>query len=393
MGIGIKTNIGILLFGSAPSFSWQSYWTHQSNFYELWKVTGSGTMTGLKRGDPLTITGSGLNAIYAVPDTAPYKTRDTDYVFHKSDGSVSTACDGNRLIGYDFSKVIVYYQDVSPYAIIGIGILDTGQSVNNKMRDDWHLSVWWDGTSSNHGYTKGNRSAQQSVWTPESMGVKYLSKPLGTEYAYIADNGGLDVGSVNNFTICGWVKGEDLAKAAAGSLFGKNIAGGVSGRYFFTYNATTGYIVFFVQATGQCTITSSVDITTGWHFILATITQESGYLDVDVFIDNVQVGTTQYAAGNCNALDNKYNFIIGGYNAGDGSSITAYGKADYSEVRVYHKKLTPTEQTTLFNKGDVAGYAARYKGIAYPLVDETGNFNLTGINLLSANILTTPTIP
>lgn len=149
--------------------NWSSYWTHQLNFYELWKVTGAGTMVGLKRGDPLTITGTGLNAIYAVPDTDPYKTRDTDYVFHKSNGDVSTACDGNRLIGYDFPRVIVRYLDVSPYTIEYIGILDTGQSVNNKMRDDFHLSRWWDNTLSLHGVIKGNRGTGQNAWTAESV--------------------------------------------------------------------------------------------------------------------------------------------------------------------------------------------------------------------------------
>jgi|WetSurMetagenome_2_1015567.scaffolds.fasta_scaffold00157_39 hypothetical protein len=150
--------------GRSGGSYWTQRWITASNFYELWKVTGAGTMTGLKRGDPMTIIGSGLNAIYAVPDTDAYKTRDTDYVFHKSDGSISTACDGNRLIAYDFPKIIVKYLDVAPYTIEYIGILDTGQSVTNQMRDDFHLSIWWDNVSSNYGKTKGNRSAEQSIW-------------------------------------------------------------------------------------------------------------------------------------------------------------------------------------------------------------------------------------
>ena len=60
MGIGIKTNIGIPLFGSAPSFSWQSYWTQQSECYEQWDLSRfvGGNCVGLKRGDVLTRTGS-----------------------------------------------------------------------------------------------------------------------------------------------------------------------------------------------------------------------------------------------------------------------------------------------------------------------------------------------
>jgi hypothetical protein len=162
-------------FNEGQHKSLSSYWTHQLNFYELWKVTGSGTMTGLIKGDPMTITGIGLNAIYAVPDTNAYKTRDTDYVFHKSNGDVSTLCDGTRLITYDFAKIIVYYLDVSPYTIQYIGILDTGQSVNNKMRDDFHLSIWWSNTLSFHGDSKGNRLSSQSVWTAELTYPSILS--------------------------------------------------------------------------------------------------------------------------------------------------------------------------------------------------------------------------
>jgi hypothetical protein len=168
--MSLRIGSGMIRIGiGRPSISWSSWWKAQSNFYELWKVTGAGTMIGLKRGDELTITGSGLNAIYAVPDTAAYKTIDTDYVFHKSNGDISTACDGNRLIAYDFPRVIVKYLDVSPYTIEYIGILDTGKSVTNKMRDDFHLSIWWDNTLSAYGYTKQNKPiAGQYVWTPES---------------------------------------------------------------------------------------------------------------------------------------------------------------------------------------------------------------------------------
>lgn len=182
--IGIGRRIGI---GNSRVAAWTTRWETSANFYEFWKVTGSGTMVGLKRGDELTITGSGLNAIYAVPNTAAYITRDTDYVFHKSDGSVSTACDGNRLIGYDFAKVIVKYLDVAPYTIEYIGILDTGQSVTDQMRTDFHLSLWWSNVLSAYGNLKGNRAAERSVWTPEVVvitdadGNEYTEVTIGTQ--------------------------------------------------------------------------------------------------------------------------------------------------------------------------------------------------------------------
>jgi hypothetical protein len=198
---GISASKIAIPFGRSQS--WSGYWKTQSEFYELWKVTGAGTMTGLKRGDSLTITGSGLNAIYAVPDTNAYKTIDTDYVFHKSDGSVSTLCDGNRLIAYDFSKIIVKYLDIAPYTIEYIGILDTGKLVNNKMRDDFHLSIWWDNTLSAYGNLKQNRPlSQQYIWTPE------VSIPTGLTLSLIS--GGVKID---------WTTGDVTAQT---EIWGKN---------------------------------------------------------------------------------------------------------------------------------------------------------------------------
>lgn len=240
MAIGAtRTPIG---FNKASrEISLDVYWTAQSNFYELWKITGEGTMTGLKRGNSLTITGTGLNAIYAVPDTDAYKTRDTDYVFHKSDGSVSTACDGNRLIGYDFPRVIVKYLDASPYTIEYIGILDTGQSVNNKMRDDFHLSRWWDNTLSLHGVIKGNRvPAGQSVWTPESVGPVYVIHDTFTDTNNVRLNAHtMDVGS-------GWTEENGVWKI-------------VSNKVSITDN-TTGHAHVY-NNTGKADVDISVDIT------------------------------------------------------------------------------------------------------------------------------------
>jgi hypothetical protein len=167
--IGIKIGLG------SSAQSWSPYWTKSNLFEEFWDLskTSGGVCVGNIRHDNLTITGSGLNAIYAVPDNNTYKADDTDYVFHKSDGSISILCDGNRLIGYDFQRVIVKYLDVAPYTIQWVGILKLASSPStaemNKMRDSFHLSVWWSNTLSFYGVIKGNRGSQQSTWTPESI--------------------------------------------------------------------------------------------------------------------------------------------------------------------------------------------------------------------------------
>jgi hypothetical protein len=113
--------------------------------------------------DYLTVTGSGLNARYRTPDEDAYRTADSDNVFWKTDGTESI-CDGNRLIGYDFLRILIKYLDVAPYTIQWIAILKPASVVTNQMRDAFHLSIWWDNVSSNYGRTKENRSGEQSFF-------------------------------------------------------------------------------------------------------------------------------------------------------------------------------------------------------------------------------------
>jgi hypothetical protein len=149
LGIGRRTGGGFT----------SSYWANTGLFYELWDLTKN--TTGLVRGDTLGTSGSGLNTVYETPDTDGYRTVDTDNCWWKTDASRSIT-DGNRLIGYDFARTIVKYLDVSPYTIHWVGILNVGASVTNQMRDSFHLSIWWDNISSDHGMEKGNRIGEQS---------------------------------------------------------------------------------------------------------------------------------------------------------------------------------------------------------------------------------------
>lgn len=162
---------------SSPSaVNWSSHWAHSDLFLFfasdntdiLNKVSGGqlpNQVTGAT--DYLTVTGSGLNARYRTPDNATYRTADSDYCFWKTDASESI-CDGNRLIGYDFPRILVKYLNVAPYTILWIGILKPASSVTNAMRDSFDLSVWWNNVLS-HGNGKANRGTGQSVWTPESV--------------------------------------------------------------------------------------------------------------------------------------------------------------------------------------------------------------------------------
>jgi hypothetical protein len=175
----LNKNVNKLNIGRSAGASWSSYWKSQSEVIFFAsdptdllanKVIG-GKLYNQVNGssDYLTVTGSGLNAVYTTPNTTPYKNADTDYCWWKIDGTQSTT-DGNRLIAYDFTRTIVKYLDVSPYTITAIMILSStessGSAKENKMRDDFHLSIWWSNVLSNHGYTKGNRDAEKLYWIP-----------------------------------------------------------------------------------------------------------------------------------------------------------------------------------------------------------------------------------
>ena len=160
-------------FTSVVNFTWTAYWAAQTSLFLFFGQTAniaSGKLNNEMAGssDYITVTGTGLNAIYAAPNNSTYKTADApDYTWFKSDGSVST-CDGNRLIAYDFGRTLVQYDDASPYTIRWIAILNPAITVTNNMRSSFYLSIWWNNTLSLYGHVKGNRTVGQSVWTPES---------------------------------------------------------------------------------------------------------------------------------------------------------------------------------------------------------------------------------
>jgi hypothetical protein len=116
--------------------------------------------------DFLTVAGS--PATYTCPNTAPYIAADTsDRVWFNTDVLQRDATT-SELIGYDFGRTLVKYDDLAPYTIREIIILKAGEVLttaeSNSIRDYMWLSIWWDGTLSLYGHTKGNRGIAKSTW-------------------------------------------------------------------------------------------------------------------------------------------------------------------------------------------------------------------------------------
>ncbi len=173
-------------------------------------------------------------------------------------------------------------------------------------------------------------------------------------HALITDNGALDIGGTD-FTLCGWIKG--YTKTSLLFLLGKNIAGNVVGRYGFGYDITTGNLWCTAQPTGgQVSIGSSIDVTSGWHYLLMDINQTTHKLRF--FIDNVQIGADVSFTGTFTALIDAYKFYFGSGNASGGGTNALTGSASFADCAVYNRLLLPAEQTLLFNRGFISGAKA-----------------------------------
>jgi hypothetical protein len=148
--------------------------------------------------DYITVTGLIGNATYALPNNATYIADDTDYCWFKIDGSVSTMTSA-RMVGYDFARTIIKYDDVSPYTERWIGVLKATANPTtaqmDKMRDNFHLSMWWSNVLSSHGAIKQNKPLpQQYIWFPEVNLPTGLTLTLisgGVNVVWTDTNGGL----------------------------------------------------------------------------------------------------------------------------------------------------------------------------------------------------------
>lgn len=381
--LGIAVQMLKIMNQQGGSQSWEDYWKSQTEvlFFGLYSEISGGQMPNKKTGssDYLTVAGSAGSETYQCPNTAPYIAADTDYIWFKTDESQRTVTTA-ELIGYDLQRTPVKYQDASPNEIVAIIILNaavTGTKRDNLFKDMW-LPILWDNDLNGYGHIKSNRIGYYPY-----VPIKYLDLPNGNAYAYIADNGALDIND-DPFILCGWVKAYD--KLAIYNFFGKGVAGSKNGRYAIYSSSASGCISCNGQAgTTSRTVNSDIDATDGWHFVMLEIYPVAANTGIRMYIDNQFFAgdVYQYSWG---TLDNQFEFYIGAGNNGTGSDVAAIAKASIRDVRIYRIALTDEQKTQLYNGVNITGYIARWKCDAYPLVDETGNYDLTGVNLSTANI-------
>jgi len=166
-----------------------SYWAKQTSlllFFGQIKNISSGKLYNEMSGssDYLTVTGTAGSYTFQCPNTADYIAADTDYIWFDSLGTQRTV-DESDLVSYDLPRTPVKYDNDTPYSIRWIAILKSSVTLTeiqtNKLEDSFELSLFWSGTSSDYGRTKGNRAGEQSVWSSYLDQTKSLLARMGTE--------------------------------------------------------------------------------------------------------------------------------------------------------------------------------------------------------------------
>lgn len=373
--------------------SWQHYWRIQDEvlfFGEISRVA-DGKLYNQKAGatDYLTVAGVAGSYTFQAPNTAPYIAADTDYIWFKADESQRTPTTA-ELIAYDLQRTPVKYLDSSPNTLSVIMILSS--AVTGDKRDymfrDFHLPLLWDNDLNLNGYVKSNRDATQELW-PGDATLPYLHKPTGDEYAFVADSQALNVNITTGFTFAMWIRGTDAIGGVLQYFGGKLIFGATQGRYGFMCQADNK-ITFYAYWPGTVLLTSTVLITDqAWHHCAVRYSPPNGRFYF--YLDNVLTGnypsSTQYSPSAA------FDFYLGAGNNADGSAASSIAKIDIAEAVIYSEAISLDDLTALYNHTIKAGYLAYWKLAAYPLVDETGNFNLTSANLSSSNIEQAISIP
>jgi hypothetical protein len=261
----------------------------------------AGEMPNLVTGatDALTVGGSEGSYTFQCPDTAPYIAADTDYIWFKTDETLRTTTEA-ELVGYDFPRTLVKYDNTTPYLIREIVILLAGvtltETEENLLRDYMELSIWWSNVLSDHGMTKGNRSAEQSVWTVEI--VTLISDTFtDTDGVHLHDHT-MDVGPGWTEVAGTWVITGNKLNETANAVYAiatvdsgklnidiscdvtmKNMADYYNPRLAFRYADTNNYWIAYLShdtyGTTSVILTSVVSGASGVQ-ISELITQEDG---------------------------------------------------------------------------------------------------------------------
>ena len=198
--MGIRIGIGGLTIGSSSSRGWTTQYKSLCDF--LWvegKLSATELLDQSGNNNHVTITGKDFvtdyipatsAATFDCPNNAIFIANDTDNLWINKNEE-SRGVEVSELIGYDFARTIVWYDNDAPHHIRAIMILKSTVTLTaaqiNKMHTDFQLSMFWSGALNVNGFVKANRGLAQNVWTAVSADALDYSDTYQT--AVLADGG------------------------------------------------------------------------------------------------------------------------------------------------------------------------------------------------------------
>jgi hypothetical protein len=229
--------------------------------------------------------------------------------------------------------------------------------------------------------------------------LPYLYKPTGNEYAYVADNGALDIinnlgvnpatpGGDTGFTLCGWCKSETTDKTVIRYLMGKLTTSVIIGLYGIGANITTGVLFAQLRSSGGViTLSGTTDFTAGgspWYFLRMDVNYTTKKLRL--FVNEVQEGVDTSFTGTLSQMTDAFEFCIGtGNDAGTGFQKIAL--SSHSDTYIFPFLLTTAQGAALMARGSVPG-ATFYTDCRLQadnvIYEYIAGRHLTGVNLLKA---------
>ena len=200
------------------------------------------------------------------------------------------------------------------------------------------------------------------------------------EYAYVADNGDLDIAeAITDFCFGGYIKtGSDITTGAY--VFGKSVAGSMIGRYGFIISS--GILKCIIQPSeDSITIDDNISfaINTEYHLLIRIdLTGKKIYF----YIDNVLQNTGGLAfTGTFATMENKFEFILGGGNNSTGTTASLFFSGQLRDVRIYHKDVSSSVNQTAWMAGKKLGDEIAWWNLPTLTGYDGTDYDLTGVNL------------
>ena len=145
--------------------------------------------------DYITVGGSAGSYTFKVPEyRSLYRNADTDYIWHSTSLAWRTVTEA-EIVGYDFPRTPVYFNDDVPNSFRELLILKAGETLTAdeliNVHHNFRLPILWSGVWVDEGYEKSNRGiAQQYIWTlpPENVTCSLDGSDIKIDWDDVANN-------------------------------------------------------------------------------------------------------------------------------------------------------------------------------------------------------------